>query len=48
MCGSQALFPLGMLHIRGDPIVGSPANAWNTFLKSGIDSLVLGHHFVEK
>jgi len=35
-------------NLRGEPIVGSPANAWNTFSKSGIDSLVLGHHMVEK
>jgi carbamoyltransferase len=35
-------------NLRGEPIVGSPANAWNTFSKSGIDSLVLGHHLVEK
>ncbi len=35
-------------NLRGEPIVGSPANAWNTFSKSGIDSLVLGHLMVEK
>ena len=29
-------------NLRGEPIVGSPANAWNTFSKSGIDVLVLG------
>jgi carbamoyltransferase len=35
-------------NLRGEPIVGSPANAWNTFSKSGIDVLVLGHYLVEK
>ncbi len=35
-------------NLRGEPIVGSPANAWNTFSKSGIDVLVLEHYLVEK
>ena len=35
-------------NLRGEPIVGSPANAWNTFSKSGIDVLVLGRHVVRK
>jgi len=35
-------------NLQGEPIVGSPANAWNTFSKSGIDVLVLGRHVVRK
>ncbi len=35
-------------NLRGEPIVGSPANAWNTFSKSGIDVLVLGSYVVRK
>ena len=35
-------------NLRGEPIVGSPANAWNTFSKSGIDVLVLGRYVVRK
>jgi carbamoyltransferase len=35
-------------NLRGEPIVGSPANAWNTFSKSGIDVLVLERHVVRK
>jgi lysophospholipase L1-like esterase len=35
-------------NLRGEPIVGSPANAWNTFSKSGIDVLVLGKYVVRK
>jgi len=35
-------------NLRGEPIVESPANAWNTFSKSGIDSLVLGDFMIKK
>lgn len=35
-------------NLRGEPIVGSPSNAWNTFSKSGIDVLVLGRFLVSK
>jgi carbamoyltransferase len=35
-------------NLRGEPIVGSPANAWNTFSKSGIDILVLGRYLIRK
>jgi carbamoyltransferase len=35
-------------NLRGEPIVTSPANAWNTFSKSGIDMLVIGHYLVHK
>jgi carbamoyltransferase len=35
-------------NLRGEPIVASPANALNTFLRSGIDVLVLENFRVEK
>jgi carbamoyltransferase len=35
-------------NLRGEPIVGSPANAWNTFSHSGIDLLAMGSYLVEK
>lgn len=35
-------------NLRGEPIVNTPANAWNTFSKSGLDMLVLGSHIVRK
>ena len=35
-------------NLRGEPIVSSPADAWHTFSKSGIDVLVLGQYWVEK
>jgi hypothetical protein len=28
-------------NLRGEPIVGSPVDVWHTFVKSGIDVLVL-------
>ena len=34
--------------LRGEPIVASPANAWNTFVKSGIDTLLLGRNMIKK
>ena len=35
-------------NLRGEPIVESPANAYNTFSNSGIDSLVLGNFMIKK
>lgn len=33
-------------NLKGEPIVESPANAYNTFMRSGMDSLVLNGRFV--
>lgn len=35
-------------NLRGEPIVTSPKDAWNTFVHSDIDSLVLGSFLVKK
>ncbi len=35
-------------NLRGEPIVNTPANAFNTFSKSGLDSLVLGNFLITK
>ncbi len=35
-------------NLKGEPIVTSPANAFNTFARSGMDALVLGHCIVRK
>lgn len=35
-------------NLKGEPIVETPANAFNTFMKSGMDALVLGRHVVTK
>lgn len=35
-------------NLRGEPIVNTPAEAYNTFSKSGMDVLILGNHIVEK
>jgi carbamoyltransferase len=35
-------------NLRGEPIVASPADAWNTFCKSEIDMLVMGQYLVKK
>ncbi|MBI1979440.1 MAG: hypothetical protein HYS58_01605, partial [Elusimicrobia bacterium] len=35
-------------NLKGEPIVTTPANAFNTFSKSGMDMLVLDHSIVEK
>ncbi len=35
-------------NLRGEPIVSSPADAFNTFSKSGIDMLVMEHFVVRK
>jgi len=35
-------------NLRGEPMVTTPANAYNTFMNSGIDSLVVGNYLVSK
>ena len=35
-------------NLRGEPIVNTPAHAYRTFSRSGMDVLVLGHCVVEK
>jgi carbamoyltransferase len=35
-------------NLRGEPIVASPADAWNTFSKSGLDVLVLDKYMIRK
>ena len=35
-------------NLRGEPIVGSPADAWSTFTNSGLDVLVMGNHVIRK
>ena len=35
-------------NLKGEPIVNTPAEAYNTFSKSGMDVLVLGECVVEK
>jgi carbamoyltransferase len=35
-------------NLRGEPIVTTPANAFSTFSKSEMDSLVLGNFIVDK
>ncbi len=35
-------------NLKGEPIVASPANAWNTFTKSEMDVLVLENFLIEK
>lgn len=35
-------------NLKGEPIVNTPANAFNTFSKSEMDALVLGNFIVEK
>jgi len=35
-------------NLRGEPIVNSPSNAFNTFSKSGIDVLVLENFMIRK
>jgi carbamoyltransferase len=35
-------------NLRGEPIVSTPANALNTFHKSGLDALAIGPYLVEK
>lgn len=35
-------------NLRGEPIVSTPENAYNTFMKSGIDLLVLENYLIKK
>ena len=35
-------------NLKGEPIVNTPANAFNTFSKSEMDGLVMGNYIVEK
>src|SRR5215470_11973515 len=35
-------------NLRGEPIVNTPAEAYSTFARSGIDMLVLGDYLVRK
>jgi carbamoyltransferase len=35
-------------NLRGEPMVETPANALSTFLRSGLDTLVMGHHVCKK
>ncbi|HXM15410.1 MAG TPA: carbamoyltransferase N-terminal domain-containing protein [Candidatus Eremiobacteraceae bacterium] len=35
-------------NLRGEPIVNTPQQAFNTFTRSGMDALVLGEYLVEK
>ncbi len=35
-------------NLKGEPVVTTPANAFNTFSKSEMDCLVLGNHIVDK
>jgi carbamoyltransferase len=35
-------------NLRGEPIVNTPTEAFNTFMASGMDTLVLGDHVVDK
>ena len=35
-------------NVRGEPIVTSPQDAINTFLNSGIDTLVIGRFVIDK
>ncbi len=35
-------------NLKGEPMVETPANALSTFLRSGLDTLVMAHHVVTK
>ncbi len=35
-------------NLRGEPIVNTPANAWSTFSRSGLDAMVLGPYWLTK
>ncbi len=35
-------------NLKGEPIVNTCEDAYNTFMKSGIDALVLGNYLIEK
>jgi carbamoyltransferase len=35
-------------NLRGEPVVNTPANAYSSYFKSEMDSLVLGNFLVDK
>jgi carbamoyltransferase len=35
-------------NLRGEAMVASPADAWSTFQRSGLDVLVLGNRVIKK
>ncbi len=35
-------------NLKGEPIVNTPEEAFNTFRRSGMDTLVLGNYLIEK
>ena len=35
-------------NLKGEPIVNSPENAYNTFMNTGLDLLVMGNYIIEK
>lgn len=35
-------------NVRGEPIVCSPEDAWQGFVRTGMDCLVMGNYFIEK
>ncbi|KKU10003.1 MAG: Carbamoyltransferase protein [Candidatus Woesebacteria bacterium GW2011_GWB1_45_5] len=35
-------------NLKGDPIVNTPEEAYSTFMRSGIDALVLDNYLIEK
>jgi carbamoyltransferase len=35
-------------NLKGEPIVNTPADAYSTFMRSGLDLLVLGNYLVTK
>ena len=35
-------------NLKGEPIVTTPANAFSTFSRSGMDALVLGNTIIRK
>jgi carbamoyltransferase len=35
-------------NLKGEPIVNTPREAFNTFARSGMDVLVLGDHVIDK
>lgn len=47
LTGTAALLNTSF-NLRGHPIVLSPKEAFRTFISSGIDILVLGHHILDK
>ena len=49
--GEKTGVPITMntsFNLRGEPMVTTPENAWNTFSESGIDALAIGPYLVSK